>query len=384
MYVQMNCVIVDSDDANREEMAAFLSHFGVLPMAQLNNVDHLSGLLSRPDAPMLAIINLDPSPQETLRKIAQLPRQFPLVSFFLMSQTVDSGLLMEAMHLGVREFIPLPISEAKFSAAIERIAQSHGMGKRSRIIHVIPTIGGCGSTTVACNIAAALARTAKTVLIDLDLVRGGVASYFDTRARYTIADIMDAAEKLDKQLLDNALAIHKKSNLAILARPELPEDTQRVNQAGLTRLLNVLSRVFDYVVIDSVMSISPMYSSVLQVADVNLLVMQLNVPSAKNAERFVGALRRMGIDAVKIRTVVNRYVKKGNDIEPEELERSLGIKVSWLIPNDFRNAIAAINFGEPVVIRSPKSEIAVSLVELAATLQNKTPSAMSGTGAAAA
>ncbi len=371
MYVQMNCVIVDSDDANREEMAAFLSHFGVLPMAQLNNVEHLSGLLSRPDAPMLAIINLDPSPQEALRKIAQLPRQFPLVSFFLMSQTVDSGLLMEAMHLGVREFIPLPISEAKFAAAIERIAQSHGMGKRSRIIHVIPTIGGCGSTTVACNIAAALARTAKTVLCDLDLVRGGVASYFDTRPRYTIADIMDAAEKVDKQLLDNALAIHKKSGLALLARPELPEDTQRVNQAGLTRLLNVLSRVFDYVVIDSVMSISPLYSSLIQAADINLMVMQLNVPSAKNAERFVGSLRRMGIDGVKIKTVVNRYVKKGNDIEPEELERSLGIKVSWLIPNDFRNAIAAINFGEPVVIRAPKSEIAVSLVELAATLQNK-------------
>jgi len=94
------------------------------------------------------------------------------------------------------------------------------------------------------------------------------------------------------------------------------------------------------------MSISPLYTSMLQMADVNLMVMQLNVPSAKNAERFVGALRRMGIEASKIKTVVNRYVKKGNDIEPAELERSLGIKVSWLIPNDFKSAIAAINFGE--------------------------------------
>ena len=75
------------------------------------------------------------------------------------------------------------------------------------------------------------------MLVDLDLVRGGVASYFDTRPRYTIADVMDSAEKVDKQLLDNALAIHQKSNLAILARPELPEDTQRVNPAGVQRLL---------------------------------------------------------------------------------------------------------------------------------------------------
>ena len=140
-------------------------------------------LLGKPDGPLLAIINLDPNPADTLKKIATLPRQFPAVNFFLMSQTVDPNLLMEAMHLGIKEFIPLPMSEEKFSAALERVAQVHGMGKRARIIHVIPTIGGCGSTTVACNVAAALATMGKTVLIDLDLIRGGVASYFDIRCR---------------------------------------------------------------------------------------------------------------------------------------------------------------------------------------------------------
>jgi pilus assembly protein CpaE len=119
------------------------------------------------------------------------------------------------------------------------------------------------------------------------------------------------------------------------------------------------------------MSISPLYSSLLSTADVNMLIMQLNVPSAKNAERFVGAMRRMGIEASKVRTMVNRYVRKGNDIEPEEIERSLGIKVSWSVPNDFKNAIAAINFGEPVVLRAPKSEMSVSIVQFAATLTTK-------------
>lgn len=371
MYVQMNCVIVDADNTNREELASFLVRFGALPVAQFPNVEPLAGVLGKPDGPLLAIINLDPNPADTLKKIATLPRQFPAVNFFLMSQTVDPNLLMEAMHLGIKEFIPLPMSEAKFSNALERVAQVHGMGKKARIIHVVPTIGGCGSTTVACNVSAALAPLGKTVLIDMDLIRGGVASYFDIRCRYTIADIMDAAEKLDKQLLDNALTVHKKSGVAILSRPDLPEDTQRVNQSGMVRLINMLSRVFDFVVIDSLMSISPLYSSMLQGADTNLLVMQLNVPSAKNAERFVGALRRMGIESAKICTVVNRYVKKGNDLEPAEIERSLGIKLSWLIPNDFKTAIASINFGEPVVLRAPRSEISVSLVQLAGLLSAK-------------
>lgn len=371
MYVSLTCVIVDADAANRQELAGFLSRFGVQPVAQFGTPEPLGALLARPDAPQLVIINLDPGAHETLVKISHLPRQFGNVSFFLMSQVLDPHLLMEAMHLGVKEFIPLPMSEEKLSAAIERAAHSYGMGKKARVIHVIPTIGGCGSTTVACNVAASLAKTAKTVLLDMDLVRGGVAGYFDIRPRYTVADVMDSAEKVDKQLLDNALTLHPNSGLAILARPELPEDTQRVTQPGTARLLGVLGRVFDYVVIDSLMSIDPVYSSVIASSDVNLMVMQLNVPSAKNAERFVGTLRRMGVEASKIRIVVNRYVKRGSDIEPEEVERALGLKISWMVPNDFKNAIGAINFGEPVVLRAPKTEISASLLALAGSLNTR-------------
>jgi pilus assembly protein CpaE len=368
MQLQMNCIIVDADSANRQELATFLSEHGVQTVAQYGDVQTLPSSLSRPDPPLIAVINLDPRPQEILQRIAGLPRQFPHIHFFLMSQQVDSGLLMEAMHIGVREFIPLPISPEKFAVAVERVAQAAGMGKKAKIIHVVPTMGGCGSTTVACNVAASLAQKAKTVLIDLDLVRGGVAGYFDARPRYTIADVMDAVEKADRQLLDNALTIHAGSGLAILSRPDLPEDTQRVSAAGVQRLLTMLGRMFDYVVIDSIMSVDPIYAATIAAADVNLIIMQLNVPSAKNAERFVGALRRQGIDVSKIRLVANRYVKKGCDIEPDEVERAMGLKVSWLIPNDFKNAIAAINFGEPVVLRAPKSEITTSLVGLAATL----------------
>jgi len=372
MYVQLNCVTVDADPGNRQELATFLNGFGVNVLAQLQSPDNLQNVLSRPDAPQLVIINLDPGAHESLKKIGHLPRQFPTVSFFLMSELLDANLLMEAMHLGVKEFIPLPMSEKKFALALERVAQTYGMGKRAKILHVVPTIGGCGSTTIACNVAASLAKAGmKTAVVDLDLVRGGVASAFDVRPRFTIGDVMESADKVDKQLLDNALAIHQNSGLAILSRPELPEDTQRVNPPGLSRLLALLGRIFDYVVVDSVMSIDPLYTAAIQASDVNLLVMQLNVPSAKNAERFVGCLRRMGIEASKIRIVVNRYVKKGCDIEPDEVERALGLKISWMVPNDFKNAIAAINFGEPVVLRAPRAEISTSLAALATQLNGR-------------
>ena len=371
MFFSLNCAIVDADETNRLELSTFLTRLGVHPTALLPGVDGVAQLLARPDAPQLVIINLDPGAHGTLAKISHLPRQYPNISFFLMSQVLDPHLLMEAMHLGVKEFIPLPMSEQKLAAAVERVAQTYGVHKKARVIHVVPTVGGCGSTTIACNIAAALAKTAKTVLLDMDLVRGGVAGCFDARPKYTIADVMESAEKLDKQLLDNALTIHPRSGLAILSRPEVFEDTQRVNAPGVARLLGVLGRIFDYVVIDSMMSIDPVYSSVIAATDVHLMVMQLNVPSARNAERFVGTLRRMGVEGSKIRLVVNRYVKKGSDIEPDEVERAMGLKISWMVPNDFKNAIAALNFGEPVVIRAPRADMSASLLGLAGTLAIK-------------
>ena len=371
MFVQLTCAIVDADATNRQELAAFLARFGIPVVAQLATADGLPALLGKSEAPQLVVVNLDPNAAASLRAVGHLPRQHPSVSFFLMSQVLDANLLMEAMHLGVKEFIPLPMSEEKLTAAIERVSQTHGVSKKARIVHVVPSVGGCGSTTIACNVAASLAKVGKTVLVDLDLMRGGVASYFDTRARYTIADVMEAADKVDKTMLDNALAVHPASGVAILARPELPEDTQRVNAGGVQRLLGLLGRVFDYVVVDSMMSINPTYASIITAADANVLTMQLNVPSAKNAERFVGAMRRMGVEASKIKIVVNRYVKKGNDIEPEEVERALGLKVSWTIPNDFKNAIASINFGEPVVLRAPRSEMSTSLIGLAQSLAGR-------------
>ena len=377
MVQQLNSVIVDNDAAYRQEMAEYLTGYGVDVVAQLGEIEALSALLGRSAPPQLVIINLEPHGSALLRKIGHLPRQYPNVSFFVLSKTMDANLLMEAMQMGIREFIPLPTNEETLCAALDRVSQQNGLGKRARVLHFIPTIGGCGSTTVACNVAAALAKTgSKTVLIDMDLVRGGVAGYFDLRPRFTIADVMESGDKLDKTLLDNALAVHQGSGLSVLARPALPEDTVRVKPAGFSRLLSVLSRVFDYVVLDSVMSIEPLYAVAVQAADVNAIVMQLNVPSAKNAERFVGALRRTAIDPHKIKIVANRYIKKGQDVEPAEVERTLGLKIAHFIPNDFKTAINAINLGEPFVLRAPRTEISQTLVSLAALLSGKTPQAM--------
>ena len=86
--------------------AASRDHQRNLAARQHPDADTLPAALGRNGAPQLVIINLDPNAPQMLRKVGHLPRQFPHVSFFLMSQTLDAKLLMEAMQMGVPGHTP--------------------------------------------------------------------------------------------------------------------------------------------------------------------------------------------------------------------------------------------------------------------------------------
>jgi pilus assembly protein CpaE len=367
MYAQITAVVVDADLANREEMTMFLSAQRVEIAATMSSLDGIEQLLGGLASPRLAVITLDPAPRETLAKVGSLIRQFPETQFFVLSRVLDPKLLMDAIRQGVKEFIPLPVDEQEFKLAIDRVSATVVSQSRAHLIHIIPAAGGCGATTIACNVAASLAKKGSTLLIDLDLVRGAVASSFDLRPRFTIADLMHAAEKLDRTLVESAVLTHASSKVSILARPEMAEEGRHVTPTGFNQLLNVLSGIYDYIVVDSVMSVDPLYSSVMKAADVNVLVMELTVPNAHNVERFMQVLRRHGVDQDRTRVVVNRAAKKA-DVEPADVEKLLKTRLSWLVPNDFKNAMASINVGEPVVLRAPRAELSTSLAGLAGSL----------------
>lgn len=372
MYTQLTAVVVDPQPSNADEMSAFLNENGAAVTSSLRQVEALESALGGSEPPRLAVVTLDPNPADTLHKVGALARRFPETNFFVLSEVLDPRLLMDAIRQGVKEFIPLPVDEEQFRQALQRIAGA-GNAARARMVHVIPAAGGCGATTVACNVAVSLAKKGRTLLIDLDLVRGAVAGSFDLRPRFTVADLAHSAEKLDRQLVENAVLTHPASGVSVLARPHMPEDALRVTPANLNRLLTVVGRMYDYVVVDSVMSVDPLYTACTKAADVNVLVMELNVPTAQNVERFMHVLRRLGVNEDRVRIVVNRSVKKA-DVEAADVEKLLKTKLSWFIPNDFKNAATSINLGEPVVLRAPRAPLSSSLAGLAEALNGRVDS----------
>ena len=377
MRAAFTAILVDADPSNREDVASVLAGAGVGIAAQLHDVDQLAAVLGRGGAAAgVIVVNLGPQPRETLRRLNEIIRKNPSASVVVMGRAQSSELVIDAMDAGVKAFVPLPLDRARLVSAVDRLIGDAGdTSRRARIIQFVPTIGGCGATTIACGVAAALAMIGKTLIIDLDLVRGAVANGLDVRPRQSVADVTGGGSglPLDKATLDAAVAVHRDSGLAVLARPEAPEDAQRVTREGIEQVFATACAVYDYLVIDASMSFDPVHAAATRAADVNVPVMQLSVPSAKNAERYLQALRRMGIDAAagRARIVVNRFTPERSDIQPAEIERALGLKIAWTLPNDFPTALASINFGEPVTQRSPRTELSRSIVGLAQMLSGR-------------
>ena len=161
MFVELSCIIVDGDAEQRQELSKFLAGHGVQVVGALADVEGLPAALGGVMPPQLAIVNIDPNAMEMLERIRPLVRQHMATSFLAMSGGLDAAVVMEAMHVGCKDFITLPVNPAKLVATVERIAAAHGgASKRAKLINFIPTTGGCGATTIACNVASFVSMSA--------------------------------------------------------------------------------------------------------------------------------------------------------------------------------------------------------------------------------
>src|SRR5919199_2523211 len=145
----------------------------------------------------------------------------PALGVILVRARVDTGLLAEAMRAGVRDVVGerniAGLHEAvrrtqELAAAIRQ--QTPGTAApgrpRGRIITVFSAKGGCGKTTLATNMAAALADKGRreVCLVDLDLAFGDVAIALQLFPAHTIADAVPLGEYVDFGAVQALLTPH--------------------------------------------------------------------------------------------------------------------------------------------------------------------------------
>ncbi len=295
---------------------------------------------------------------------------------FLTSRDADPDLLRKAMRAGARELFPQPIRQEEVRQALRQLRDKKlrntdtTPARQGKILHVIGSKGGVGTTTIAVNLATILAEKKKDVsvcLIDMNMTFGEIPLFLDLKPAYTWAEILKNMDRLDSTYLMNVLTRHP-SGVHLLASPNSMNGHMAKAAEKMGGMLGLMRKHFDYILIDMGQAINETTLKVFQLADNALLVSILTFPCLANTNRLLQSLNSLGYKgSERAKIVVNRYLKK-SEISLADAEKSLSAKIYWTIPNDYRSTISAINQGRPLIESAPKAATTRNLVELAERL----------------
>lgn len=295
-----------------------------------------------------------------------LKRQHPTTGVVIVASRPDPALLLEAMRSGVNEFVCEPVNATELEAAIARLAaQRPVLAATGQIFAFIGAKGGVGTTTVAVNVATALAKLpnqGETLFIDLHVANGDAAVFLGEEPRFSIVDALENTHRLD-EVFFRSLITKTKSRVNLLASSDRvmlsPLDVRRIRT-----LLDFAARQFRYVVLDVPRSDAAVLDALEGVTRI-IVVANQELAAVRSASRMAASLRqRYGKE--KLTVVVSRADRLA-EIGHEDVERAVGSSVQHSFPSDYRRALEALNKGRPMTLEN-HNELSGSFVKFAASL----------------
>jgi pilus assembly protein CpaE len=381
----LRIAIVDPSDTTRDPLRSLLLGVDfVFLEAESNRYEFFADVIHEAP-PDLLIINLDADKAKALQLVGQLAHDFPRTPVLVISG--DNQAILQALQRGAKHFLTQPVVLEDMLVCLRKVQGEVGGGtgangrpstlgrKPSQIIAVLGSRGGVGCTTLAVNLAATLAADPAhaVALVDLDLALGDCDVALDLMPDHTMADLAMNIEKLDLNFIKRSLLKHEPTHLAVLAHPLQISDITVIQPAHVERVLNLLRINYTHLVVDLSKGLTPTDLVALDLADVILMVAQLELSSLRNIVRMLMTLNVQEGLAEKVRVVVNRV---GSDYAEGEIglkkaEETIGKPIFWQVPNDAKSVLGGRVAGEPLVIHAPKCRAQLSIQGLAATLTNR-------------
>jgi len=383
-----NLLVVDKDD---DFVSAAKELFeGRLPVAR--SIEEASQTIESGELRML-LLGPSYSNEESMEQIRSLHNQDPVLVLMMVAETVTADLLRYAMRAGVSDVIESPLDETKIEAAIEQFAhdvlkrrnvasrtsREAERTERGQLITVTSAKGGSGKTVMATNVALLLNRLAdkKVVLVDADLQFGDVCLLLQLEPRFTMVNAAHELHQLDSEMLDSLLTEHP-SGLRVLAAPLEPAFADDITTAGLMQMLDVLLETYDYVVVDTASMLDELILSLIEKADQVLMIVDMDLPSVKNAKLALETLRLLKFSTANVKLVMNRSNSKAR-LDNKEIEGALKMEIAAAVPSDAA-VPNSVNEGRPVVETDPKGKVAKGFESVASLVAGKIPEASQKSG----
>lgn len=326
--------------------------------------------------PDVILMDINMPVMDGITATERLSLECPESGIVMISVQGETEYLRKAMMAGAREYLTKPFAGDDLANTIKKVAEVEGKRRQVRksetaapspegkVVAIFSAKGGVGKTTLAANLAVALATDlkARVALVDLDLQFGNIGVLMDIAPPRTIADLV-RENTLDQDLVDSYLVDHA-TGVRILPAPLRPEQAETVTAAHVDRILSVLRQMVDFIIVDTPQAFTETNLAVLDHADLILLVATLELPAVKNVKLSLDVMASLNYPAEKIRLILNRYSEEIG-IPREDLEKSLHFPVSARIPSDGRAVVASINKGIPFYSTDRNSRVSQAVRELA-------------------
>src|SRR5689334_8268127 len=319
--------------------------------------------------PDVAIIALGPSADTAVRFIEKLNAECPGTALISAAQDASPDLILKSLRAGAREFLRIPISTEELRTVLSRISEFftkrvEAPKKKGRMVSVFSSKGGCGTSFIATNLAAAM--SSRTILVDLNLQAGDLPLYLGVDPKYSIAEIVENRSRLDDSLIASFVT-QCTPQLSLLAAPKQADSADEIEPEHVFEVLQRLRESFDCVVLDPQHTFDSITLAALDQSDEIILVLSLDIPAIRSTQRSLEIFDRLGYPRKKIRIVVNRWSKQ-IDLDLRQVEKFLGEPVIGFIPSDYQTTVNSINLGTPLLQSEPNSKIAQEIRRIAARI----------------
>ena len=301
----------------------------------------------------VCFIDYDRNNEQAVWITEHLRANYPDVHVFAVSANTEPERIISAMRVGCIEYLLKPIQNDRVLDGLARVEAKQKERMRSRvhgkIITLIGAKGGTGVTSLALHLALELTgrNQRRCLLVDQHSVLGDASLYLGTgRHQYSFYELANNTDRLDQELLQGFLLRHT-SGLHLLDSPESVDAIHKASPSAVERTMAFLGENYQFVVVDCPPGLSDVTLACISQSDQVLIVLTAELPSIRNAVRYIEHLERMGYNANKIQIVLNRHSKRG-PLADDRIEKALGRKISVRVPNSYDEVIKAINAGAPI------------------------------------
>ena len=285
----------------------------------------------------------------------------------------DVLLYRELTRRGVSDYLIAPVGTLDVVRSICGLFSAPDAKPVGRVIAVTGAKGGVGASTVAHNVAFAVAHDLQldTVVADLDLGFGTAGLDYNQDPTQGIADAVFSPDRIDTAFIDRLLS-KCTDHLSLLAAPATLERVYDFGEEAFDSIVNSLRATMPCIVLDIPHQWTGWSKRTLIAADEILIVAAPDLANLRNAKNMLDLLRTARPNDRRPSYCLNMVgVPKRPEIKPADFAKALDDQPVAVIPFEPPVFGTAANNGQMIAELSSSHRTAETFRQLAQTLTGR-------------